>query len=152
MPQRIASRNAKPAGFTLIELMVTLVIAALLLSISIPSYINQVRKSRRTEAKTALLDLAAREERFYNMSSPPAYSILPSDLGYNATTNSFPMNVGNGYYQVSITLIAAAAPKPAGYTINAVPITADQLNDTTCLFFQVDNTGLQTATNTSCWQ
>jgi Tfp pilus assembly protein PilE len=62
------------------------------------------------------------------------------------------MNVGSGYYQVSIVLIAAAPPVPAGYQIKAVPITADQLKDTTCLFFQVDNTGLQTATNTSCWQ
>ena len=152
MPQRIASNRASSAGFTLIELMITVVIAALLLSIAIPSYNSQVRKSRRTEAKTALLDLAAREERYYNMSNPPGYSTLPSDLGYNAVTNSFPMNVGNGYYQVTITLIAAAAPKPAGYTVRAVPITADQLKDTTCLFFQVDNTGLQTATNTSCWQ
>jgi type IV pilus assembly protein PilE len=152
MPQRIASRIADSAGFSLVELMVTVVIAALLLSIAIPGYHNQVRKSRRTEAKTALLDLAAREERFYNMSNPPGYSTLPSDLGYNATANSFPMNIGSGYYQVSVAIGAAVPPLPATYTIKAVPITADQLKDTTCLLFQVDNTGLQTATNASCWQ
>ena len=152
MPKRIASRIPDSAGFTLIELMVTVAIAAILMSIAIPGYNYEVRKSRRTEAKTALLDLAGREERFYNMSNPPGYSSTPSDLGYNATGNSFPMNVGNGYYQVNITLGAAAPPLPATYTIQAVPITVDQLNDTQCLFFQVDNTGLQTATTPTCWQ
>jgi type IV pilus assembly protein PilE len=154
MPQRIASRMPNSAGFTLVELMVTLVIAAILLSVAIPGYNNQVRKSRRTEAKTALLDLAAREERFYNMSNPPSYSTLPSDLGYNATTNSFPMNVGNGYYQVSIALIAAAPPTPAGYTIKAVPITADQIKDAQCQNFTLTNTGQQTSlpNTTVCWQ
>jgi type IV pilus assembly protein PilE len=152
MSKRIASQLPGSAGFSLIELMIVVVIGAILVAVAIPGYNYEVRKSRRTEAKTALLDLAAREERFFNMSNPPAYSTLPSDLGYNATTNAFPMNVGSGYYQVSIVLIAAAPPVPAGYQIKAVPITADQLKDTTCLFFQVDNTGLQTATNTSCWQ
>jgi Tfp pilus assembly protein PilE len=39
------------------------------------------------------------------------------------------------------------------YTITAVPITADQLRDTTCLFFSVTNTGLQSATTMpTCWQ
>jgi type IV pilus assembly protein PilE len=139
-------------GFSLIELMVVIVIASTLMAIAIPGYQYEIRKSRRTEAKTALLDLAGREERFYNMSNPPSYSTLPSDLGYNATGNAFPMAVGNGYYQVTLRVGAAAPPLPATYVIRAAPITADQLKDTACLFFQVDNTGLQTATTPSCWQ
>ena len=77
-------RNPNSGGFTLIELMVTVAIATILISIAIPAYNTQIRKSRRTEAKTALLDLAGREERFYNTSSPPNYSSTPSDLGYGA--------------------------------------------------------------------
>jgi type IV pilus assembly protein PilE len=154
MPQRIASPMSNSHGFTLVELMVTVVIAATLLSIAIPGYNTQVRKSRRTEAKTALLDLAAREERYYNMSNPPAYSALPADLGYNGVANAFPMTVGNGYYQVRINLIAAAPPTPAGYTIIAVPITADQIKDAQCQTFTLTNIGQQTsAPNTTvCWQ
>jgi type IV pilus assembly protein PilE len=60
---RSGRRLGVTAGFTLIELMVTLAIAAILLSIVVPTYQAQVRKSRRTEAKTAILDFAAREER-----------------------------------------------------------------------------------------
>ena len=54
--------TAMMTGFTLVELMVTLVVAAILATIAIPAYQNQIRESRRTEAKTALLDLAGREE------------------------------------------------------------------------------------------
>ena len=55
---RHASR--RHAGFTLVELMITVVILAIVVSIAMPSYSVQVRKSRRTEARTALLDLAGR--------------------------------------------------------------------------------------------
>jgi type IV pilus assembly protein PilE len=48
-------------GFTLVELMVVIVIASILMAIAIPSYKTSIRKSRRTDAKTALLDLAGRE-------------------------------------------------------------------------------------------
>jgi type IV pilus assembly protein PilE len=154
MPKRIASRTPDCAGFSLIELMVTVVIAATLISVAIPAYNSQIRKSRRTEAKTALVDLAAREERFYNMSSPPAYSAKPSDLGYTVAGDALPMTVGNGYYQVNITLVAAAPPQPQGYSIAAVPITADQLKDAQCQNFTLTSTGQQTSTpnTTACWQ
>src|SRR5580658_4397423 len=95
----------RSSGFTLIELMVALAIASLLIAIAIPTYISEVRKSRRTEAKTALVDLAGREERFYNTNN--TYSSTPSDLGYGAVAATFPMTVGSGYYQVNVTFTAA---------------------------------------------
>ena len=45
------------AGFTLVELMVTILIGAILLAIAVPTYQAQIRKSRRTEARNAVLDL-----------------------------------------------------------------------------------------------
>ncbi len=80
MFQRTAQRPSRTTGFSLIELMVTVLIISVLVAIAIPSYIDKVRKSRRTEAKTVLLDLAGREERFFNTNNQ--YSVLPSDLGY----------------------------------------------------------------------
>jgi type IV pilus assembly protein PilE len=147
---RNTSQRTSSAGFTLIELMITVVIATVLITIAIPAYNGEIRKSRRTDAKTALLDLAGREERFYNTNN--AYSSLPSDLGYNATARAFPMPVGNGYYQVNVVVTPAAGIVGPTYTITAVPLTADQLNDTQCLLFTLTNTGAQTATNASCWQ
>jgi type IV pilus assembly protein PilE len=138
------------AGFTLVELMVVVVIATVLLTIAIPAYNTSIRKSRRTEARTALLDLAGREERYYNTSSPPAYSANLSDLGYGVAGPT--TTVGSGYYSVTV-----AVTNPAGaastYTITAVPITADQLKDTTCLSFTLNNAGTQGATTMpTCWR
>src|ERR1700693_6176203 len=107
------------AGFTLVELMVTVAIATLLLVVAVPSYQAQVQKSRRTEARTALLDLAGREERCF--SSNNAYTNVPANLGYLSFAP-----VGSGYYNVAIVVVAAnpanVPPTQAGYTITATPI------------------------------
>lgn len=140
----ISDQPARAHGFTLIELMVAMVVMALLLSISIPTYKSQIRKSRRTEAKTAVLDLAGREERLYSVTN--AYSATPADLGY-AASGSFPVNVGtNAYYQVTVTL---PTTNPPAFLVTATAISTDQLKDTACRTFTVDQTGVQGATNSS---
>jgi type IV pilus assembly protein PilE len=149
---------------TLIELMVVVVIATILMSIAVPSYMSQVRQSRRIEAKTALLDLAGREERYFSTSVNSAnYSQTWTDLGYPAGTTT----VGSGYYTVTICAIgpgmAAGCPPSAqaapGYAITAVPAPAStQLYDKQCQSFSVDNTGKQWAFDSAgndntpyCW-
>src|SRR5262252_10898029 len=92
-----------PRGFTLIELMVVVVIATVLLSIAVPSYMSQVRQSRRTEAKNAVLELAGREERFF-ATNGVNYSQLAADLGYLALPA---VGVGSGYYTLSVCTPAA---------------------------------------------
>jgi type IV pilus assembly protein PilE len=145
------SRVSRQSGFTLIELMVTVVIATILLSIAVPAYTSQVRKSRRTDARTAVLDLAGREERFFSISNN--YSQTATDLGYA----QFPATVGGGYYNVSVQAITAAPPVPASFQVTATAIGA-QLSDTQCKSFTVDNLGRQTAldgsgtdSTQSCW-
>src|SRR3981081_4959749 len=83
-------------GFTLIELVVAMVVAAILAAISIPAYSSYVRKARRTDAKSALLDLASLEERYYSTANK--YSQTASELGYG----SFPAIIGNGNGTYSI--------------------------------------------------
>jgi len=150
MYQRTAQRPSRTTGFSLIELMVTVLIISVLVAIAVPTYIDKVRKSRRTEAKTVLLDLAGREERFYNTNN--VYSVLPADLGYGAISAAFPMVVGSGYYNVNVVLNAGP---PVGYTLTAYPVAgSDQANDTHCTLFTLLSTGQQTSTpdTTSCWQ
>ncbi|MEG3115868.1 type IV pilin protein [Salinicola sp. 4072] len=52
-------------GFTLLELMIVMLIVAILASIAYPSYTSYMQSSRRTYAKTALLDIAGQLERCY---------------------------------------------------------------------------------------
>jgi type IV pilus assembly protein PilE len=148
--------GTKARGFSLLELVVTVSIVAILAAIAIPSYQTYTLRSHRTDAKSALLDMASLEERFFSTNN--SYSQTPSDLGY---AGAVPFNIGNGYYQI-ITLTAVAATPPAGVT-NGTPatytITASaigiQVNDTSCLTFTVNSLGQQTATpdpNGDCWQ
>ncbi len=127
------------SGFTLIELMIVVVIGAILFSIAVPSYLAQVRQSRRTEAKTALLDLAGREESFYSTAS--AYTNAPASLGYTA----FGV-FGSGYYSLAVCSPACAPSAVAApsYTVTATPV-GTQVNDTQCASFSVDSTGKQFA-------
>jgi type IV pilus assembly protein PilE len=154
----------RPAyGFTLIELMVVVVVASILVAIAVPMYTAQIQQSRRTDARTALLDLAGREER-YLTTNPTGYTTSPASLGYTA----FPATVGQGYYTVTVGCIAlsgaalgcdgnANPPTGPSFYLTATPL-GTQLKDTNCASFAVDSTGAQFAFNSAgaantayCW-
>jgi type IV pilus assembly protein PilE len=170
--------NSRPAGFTLVELLVVILVAAILVSIAVPSYQNQVRKSRRTDAKTAVLDLAAREEKYLSLNN--TYTPVSGALGYaSSTTTSYisGLTVGSGYYQIYVCVAAgsgttapstpciAASGSATGttYVVAAIPVAGtSQAADSLCQYFAVDNTGTQFATSSNsgsgtdttstCWQ
>lgn len=130
-------------GFTLTELMVVVVIVSILLAVAVPSYSVFVRQSRRTDARTAILDLAAREERYYSTNAS-SYTAVAANLGYAA----LPAVVGNGYYTVSVCSPACAPSAVAApsFTIIALPVAGQsQAKDTLCTAFAVDSTGAQFA-------
>ncbi len=147
-------------GFTLIELIVAMVIAAILAAIAIPAYSSFVRKGRRTDAKSALLDLASLEERYFTTAN--TYSSAASALGYGSA--AWPITVGSGFYQIAQPQVTGAtaptstapAGAPASYSITATAI-GDQANDTDCATFTVDSAGDRTASTagnavaSSCW-
>jgi type IV pilus assembly protein PilE len=152
----MARRNSKlsaVAGFTLIELMVTLVVATILITVAIPGYQTFIRKARRTDAKTAVLDLAGREESVF--STQNKYSATPADVGYPA----LPSLVGSGYYTISVVVGAPAVAVPATFLITAVPAAGStQLQDAPCQQFTVDQLGNQKALDSGgadntqiCW-
>ena len=142
------------SGFTLIELMVTVAIVAILATIAVASYSSQIQKSRRTDARSALLDLAGREEKLFSTNN--AYSATPSDLGYAAVGTPWPISVGSGYYTVTVAVPdpAQAAATPTTYAITATAV-GTQLNDTACATLSVNQLGQQSSTGTgtpaTCW-
>lgn len=141
-------------GFTLIELMITLVVLAILAVIAVPIYEHQVEASRRTEARTALLELAEREERYYATNN--AYTSDPTDLGYNAA--SWPVIIGGGYYEIEAPQITDVPSQPPYFLLTAVAIGNQAQNDTDCETFTVDSMGVDASLNNAnqnstaeCW-
>jgi type IV pilus assembly protein PilE len=150
-------------GFTLIELMVVVVIATILITIAVPSYFSQIRQSRRTEAKSALLDAAGREERYFSTNGAN-YTSTPANLGYLGLGVANP--VGSGYYYLTVCFAAtgatpacdpnANAPAGPSYYVIATPVPGlSQVSDAQCTSFAVDSTGAQFSTGTGtaayCW-
>ena len=65
-PRRRARSRRASAGFTLIELMITVAIVGILGAIAYPSYVAYVKRGKRAEARTILLDDAQFMQRFYS--------------------------------------------------------------------------------------
>lgn len=57
---------ATRSGFTLLEMMITVVIVGILAAASIPAYSYYVRKARQAEATTALGDIRAAQMMYRN--------------------------------------------------------------------------------------
>jgi type IV pilus assembly protein PilE len=161
MNPAFSRRRAVQLGFTLIELMIAVAIIGILLRLAYPAYTKSVMKTRRADAKTALLDLAAREERF--LATANQYTNTATSLGYNAgstITVAAPMNVVTGttaFYQLEVSVTAPAGATPAAYAASAIPVGVQATLDTQCATFMLDNTGKQSVNGTSsaspadCW-
>jgi type IV pilus assembly protein PilE len=136
-------------GFTLVELMIAVAVVGILATVAYPSYVNQLRQSRRTDAKIALLDLAARQERFFSVHN--VYATTPQQLGYAAA--AFPVDVLSGssaYYRLSTQVGAGAA----SFTASAAPVGAQGRD--ACGSYAIDHLGVQANTGNSlpaarCW-
>jgi type IV pilus assembly protein PilE len=148
MLKHTAPPKSAQRGFTLIELMVTVAIVAILATIATTSYTSQIQKSRRTDARSAVLDLAGREEKLFSTTN--AYTATLSNLGYSSAT------VGS-YYTVSVASPDAAGQPGATFPTYAITATAvnAQAGDAQCQSLSVDQTGKQTSTGTAtaatCW-
>jgi type IV pilus assembly protein PilE len=125
-PSRPHRRNA----FTLIEMMIVMAVAAILVAVALPSFLDSMRKGRRAEAVTALAQVQQAQERW--RANNPAYTIALSDLkGVNLDGTATP----SGYY--TITLNDAAA-SPTGYTASAVAVSGtSQAHDSQCSTMRV---------------
>lgn len=55
----------KTSGFTLIELMITVAIIAILAGVALPSYQNYVKRGNRAAAQAQMMEIANREQQIF---------------------------------------------------------------------------------------
>ena len=134
LSQRTRSRLPRSGrGFTLIELMITVAIVGILATIAYPLYTDQVRKSRRVDARSLVLQAANREEQIYTARN--AYVSGMDALGLSEVTD-------NGAYKVTAT---AKGSDDQGYRITATAVAAKGQDQDTCRTLSVDESGRRTA-------
>jgi len=78
------------AGFSLVEVLIALAVAALLASLAYPSYVAQVQRARRADGTLALLELAHVLERFASERGTYAGATLGAAGVYPDTSRSGP--------------------------------------------------------------
>ena len=94
-------------GFTLIELVIVVTVLAILAAIAVPTFFEQLAKSRRSEAKQGLSDLQLRQEKW--RTNHATYGTA-AQVGLPAST----------YYDFAVTTntgtdaVMTATPKAAG--------------------------------------
>ncbi len=140
-------------GFTVIEVVVAMVIVSILAAIAYPSYVSQLRKSRRAEATTQLVSLAQAQERFFSryrtytsvVPAPASCAGQACGLGESSSYSE------NDYYELTANGNATA------YTLTATA-NGPQTDDTDCRTLSINSVGVKTATNAAgqdvidkCW-
>lgn len=127
-------------GISLIELMVVVVIVGILAAVAYPNYRAYVERSKRTEARAALLQIATNQERFYLNNNQ--YTTDMTQLGFSAD----PFTTDSGAYVVDVTAANANA-------FSATATYQDGGDEAgKCLTFSITAAGDKTsAPNADCW-
>ncbi|MFC1748701.1 type IV pilin protein [Pseudomonadota bacterium] len=146
-------------GFTLVELMITVAIIAILAMVAIPAFQDQIYKARRSDGRAALLDLQSEMEKFrgscrfypqnfHATADSCSTSAALSTINYAGTTTP---TSPDGYY--NLTIVATTATGNA-YTIRATPTGAQAADSCTQMDIVVSTAspkGNKTGTGTGCW-
>jgi type IV pilus assembly protein PilE len=124
----------KRNGFTLIELMITVAIVAILASIAYPSYQQYIIRSKRSAAQAQMMDIANRQQQFLL-----ANRIYATKDALTASGYALPADVAANY-GYTITLPDPATTTVPGFLLTFTP-TGSQARDGD---LTLDNQGAKT--------
>lgn len=143
--------NKNTSGFTLVEVMIVVAILGILVAIAYPSYVQQMQRSGRSDARVEITEAAQRLQRCFTTTSSYApaaglCSVADQLRGPGITSQE-------GFYLVTGVLT------PTTYTITATAVAGlRQINDVDCRTFTLDQTGVRTARDSGnvdntaeCW-
>lgn len=143
----------KQLGVNLVELMIVVAIVGLIAAFAYPSYLEQVRKTRRADCSGALASLGSAMERFFTVNN--TYRGAGAGGGDTGAPTIFPATcpVDGGDATYNLTIQAATA---STYNLRAAPIGAQAADK--CGTLTLTNTGLKGVTGAhagvtwqQCW-
>ena len=112
-------RSRLNQGFSLIELMIAVAIIGIIAAVGYPSYLSQAEKTRRTEGKSALTEVAQKQQQFFQERRRYTANVMELYDQSGAT-----LETAKGNYTVS----AAVTGGGTGFTLTATPV-SDGLQD-----------------------
>ena len=145
--------QGRQVGFSLIEMMVALAIAAIQLYVALPAYEHSVVKSTRAAARMALLDEMSRQERYIDNNN--RYGTDLGELGlpdpYYIDGKGDAVAPGLSAYRVSLDLVGGTYRGVTARPLNR------QARDSGCMSFSLSTVGIRTVSGSlsgnprDCW-
>jgi len=138
----------RQSGFTLIELMITVAVVAILAAIAIPSYSDYVVRSRRNDVRISLAQSAQWMERF-RAENRGSYTGAVLQAGTTVSPTR-----GTVMYDIAVVVDATGAT----YQLTATPRVGSPMGSDACASYTLASDGQRTAAGVSsgdgfemCW-
>jgi type IV pilus assembly protein PilE len=137
---RVTLRPLSLHGFSLVEISITLAVAGLLASLGVPTYLDQITRSRRVDATVALQRLQWAQER--HRQATGAYALRLDQL----------RGATDGRTETGLYRIELHAQGPDSYELVALA-QADQTRDRACLAITLRVQGVisERLPSARCW-